>query len=121
MNVESRCVYCNDFVCNLVMVAVTMLFGGRVRGWPRRGLCSLTQGYVKKHAQLGADEYANHIPNPKHIPKYTQAKVPHTQDKHTARSSFSELSCCPIISLADANPLEYVTTYSLPLDNPIPG
>ena len=31
-----------------------------------------------------SDEYANGIPNPKHMPKYTKAKVPHTQDKHTS-------------------------------------
>ena len=29
------------------------------------------------------DEYANSIPNPKHMPKYTKAKVLGTQDKHT--------------------------------------
>ncbi len=42
---------------------------------------------------FGNDEYANHIPNPKHMPKYTKAKVPGTQDKHTQLSSFSELCC----------------------------
>ncbi len=35
------------------------------------------------------------IPNPKHMPKYTKAKVPCTQDKHTQLSSFTELLCHP--------------------------
>ena len=30
------------------------------------------------------DQYANRIPNPKHTPKYTKAKVLHTQDKHVS-------------------------------------
>ena len=30
------------------------------------------------------DEYANRIPNPKHTPKYTKAKVLHTEDKHSS-------------------------------------
>ncbi len=29
-------------------------------------------------------EYTNRIPNPKHMPRYTKAKVLHTQDKHTS-------------------------------------
>ncbi len=29
-------------------------------------------------AQLESDEYANRIPNPKRMPKYTKAKVLHT-------------------------------------------
>ena len=29
-------------------------------------------------------EYANRIPNPKHTPEYTKAKVPPTQAKHTS-------------------------------------
>ena len=43
--------------------------------------------------QLFNDEYAYYIPNPEHMPKYTKAKVPHTQDKHTQLSSFTELCC----------------------------
>ena len=31
---------------------------------------------------MRSDEYANHIPNPKRIPKYTKVKVPNTQNKH---------------------------------------
>ena len=31
-----------------------------------------------------SDEYANRIPNPKHMPKYTKAKVSRIQDKHTS-------------------------------------
>ncbi len=34
-------------------------------------------------AAVLSDEYTNCIPNPKHMPKYTKAKVPHTQDKHS--------------------------------------
>ena len=37
------------------------------------------------------DEYADRIPNPKHTPKYTEAKVPHIQDKHAQLTSFAEL------------------------------
>ena len=29
-----------------------------------------------------SDKYANRIPNPEPIPKYTKVKVLHTQDKH---------------------------------------
>ena len=31
--------------------------------------------------ELSPDEYANPIPNSEHTPKYTKAKVLHTQDK----------------------------------------
>ncbi len=34
-------------------------------------------------SDLRTDEYAYGIPNPKHMPKYTKAKVTCTQDKHT--------------------------------------
>ncbi len=47
--------------------------------------------------------------------KYTKAKVPHTQDKHTQLSSLAELSYYPIKSLAESSPppmLTY-THYSL--------
>ncbi len=44
---------------------------------------------------------ANRIPNPKHTPKYTKAKVPRTQDKHT---SAEQLRChYPLKSLAAAS------------------
>ncbi len=33
------------------------------------------------------------MPNPKHMLKYTKAKVLCTQDKHTQLSSFAELLC----------------------------
>ena len=36
----------------------------------------------EKGRRYCSDEYANRIPNPKHIPKYTKVKVLHTQDKH---------------------------------------
>ncbi len=39
------------------------------------------------------DEYAYRISNPKHMPKYTKAKVPYTQDIHTQLSSFTWLHC----------------------------
>ncbi len=58
--------------------------------------------------------YAYHIPNPKHMPNYTKAKVLCTQDKHAQLSSLAELSCYPIKSLADTNPPEYVDTHLLP-------
>ena len=63
------------------------------------------------------DEYAYRIPNPKHTPKYTRAKVPHTQDKHAQLSSFADLCCwlCyPIKSLAATSLPEYVDIHSLP-------
>ena len=41
-------------------------------------------GICLQHGHLTRDKYAYRIPNPKHTPKYTKAKVPHTQDKHTA-------------------------------------
>ncbi len=47
------------------------------------------------------------VPNPKHMPKYTKTKVPHTQDKHPQKSSFAELCCycCyPIKSLTAFKP-----------------
>ncbi len=50
---------------------------------------------------------------PKHTHKYTKIKVLHTQDKHTQLSSFAELQCYPIKSLADANLPEYVDTHYL--------
>ncbi len=56
------------------------------------------------------DEYAYHIPNPKHMPKYTKAKVPYPQDKHTQLLSFAVLHYYPIKSLAD--PPQYVDTHS---------
>ncbi len=37
---------------------------------------------VKTNALCVSDEYTNRIPNPKHMSKYTKAKVQHTQDKH---------------------------------------
>ncbi len=42
------------------------------------------------------------------MPKYTKAKVLCTQGKHTQLSSFPELCCCPIKSLAAANLPEYI-------------
>ncbi len=42
------------------------------------------------------DEYANRIPNPKHTPKYTKAKVPRTQDKHM---SAEQLRRAPLLLL----------------------
>ena len=46
-------------------------------------LCSL-EGANVYTVIAACDEYAYRIPNPKHMPKYTLAKVPHTQDKtHT--------------------------------------
>ncbi len=48
--------------------------------------------------------------------KYTKVKVPHTQDKHTQLSSFAQLFCYPIKSLADTNPPEYVDRHSLLTD-----
>ena len=57
------------------------------------------------------DEYVFRIPNPKHTPKYTWAKVPHTEDAQL--SSWAELCCCPIKSLAAASLPEYVDTHSL--------
>ena len=54
------------------------------------------------------DEYAYRIPNPKHTPKYTKAKVLHAQNKHTQLSSLAELLCHPINSHADANLPEFV-------------
>ena len=59
------------------------------------------------------DEYVYRIPNPKDMPKYTKAKVWHTQDKHTQLNSFIELCCYPIKSLADASLPEYIDTHSL--------
>ncbi len=48
---------------------------------------------------VSSDEYVYHIPNPKHIPKYTKAKAPCTQDKHIQLSSFAELCCYCIKAL----------------------
>ena len=65
---------------------------------------------------VSSDEYAYGIPNPEHMPKYTKAKVPPTQDKHTQLSSFVDLCCyyCHNIkSLATASLLEYIDTHSL--------
>ncbi len=48
------------------------------------------------------------------MPKYTKAKVPCTQDKHTQLSSFAGLCCrcpCPVKSLA-VRLLEYIATFS---------
>ena len=62
------------------------------------------------------DEYANRIPNPKHTPKCTEAKVPHTQDKHTQLSSFAELHChChyPIKSLSASQSMLPHTHYRM--------
>ena len=42
------------------------------------------------------DEYTNHIPNPKHTPKYTKAKVPCTQDKYM---SAEQLHRAPLVPL----------------------
>ena len=36
-------------------------------------------------------EYVYRAPNPKHTPKYIKAKVPHTQDKHTAEQLYRAL------------------------------
>ncbi len=47
-------------------------------------------------------------------PKYTQAKVPGTQDKHAQLNSFVELCYHPIKSLAAASLPEYVDTHSPP-------
>ncbi len=60
-----------------------------------------------------SDQYVYHIPNPKHTPKYTKAKVLYAQDKTAQLSSFSELCCYPVKSLAAANLPEYVDTHSL--------
>ena len=66
------------------------------------------EGTQSHFAQLCClcDEYANRIPNPKHMPEYTKAKVPR---------SFTELCChChyPIKSLAAACLPEYVATHA---------
>ena len=60
------------------------------------------------------DEYVYRIPNPKHRNKYTKVKVLRTQDKHTQLSSFTQLCCYAIKSIADAGPPDYVDTHSLP-------
>ena len=50
----------------------------------------ILQKQTTKHKKAGQakpdydDKHANCIPNPKHRPKYTKAKVLHTQDKHTS-------------------------------------
>ena len=44
--------------------------------------------------------------------KYTQAKVPHTQDKHTQLSNFTQLHYHPIKSLAATSLPEYVDTHT---------
>ena len=61
-----------------------------------------------------SDEYVYCIPNPECMPKYTKAKVLHTQDKHTQLSSFTELCCHPIKSLAAPSLPEYVDTHPQP-------
>ncbi len=61
------------------------------------------------------DEYANRIPNPKHMPKYTKAKVPLPKINMYQLCSFAELCChChnPIKSLAAPCLPEYVATHS---------
>ncbi len=40
-------------------------------------------------AMVTNDEYANRLPNPKHMPKYTKVKVLHTQDKHASAEQSS--------------------------------
>ncbi len=69
---------------------------------------------------VSSDEYAYCIPNPKHTPKYTKAKVPHTQYKYIQLSSFTWLCCYPIKSLAAASPPEYIDTHSLLTGYPRP-
>ena len=43
---------------------------------------SVSQTSAVIHRFLPGDEYANHIPNPLHKPRYTKVKVLPTQDKH---------------------------------------
>ncbi len=68
----------------------------------------------RPHSQithLTDDEYANRIPNPARIPKYTKVKVLPTRQL----SSFTELHChcsCHIKSIAAADLPEYVATHS---------
>ena len=65
---------------------------------------------------LAVTSTLNRIPNLKHMPKYTKAKVLRTQDK-CQLSSFAELCCyCyySIKSLAATSLPEYVATHSLP-------
>ncbi len=68
---------------------------------PHQAFCSWQTGEISRIC-VWSDEYANSTPNPKHMPKYTNIKVPCTQDKHPQLSSFSQLSCYPLKSLADA-------------------
>ncbi len=51
------------------------------------------------------DEYTYRIPNPKHTPKYTKAKVLQTQDKQ--RISWAALQ-------SSTNPIKSIATASLP-------
>ncbi len=90
------------------------------------GLCSKVECCPWLHCRVVElrDEYANHIPNPKHMPKYAKAKVPRTQDKHTSAEQLCRAMlplplpykkpCCPIRSLAATCLSEYVATHSQP-------
>ena len=79
----------------------------------RGSLCSKKQGHLSVSRpccirwRVSSHEYAYRIPNPKHTPKYTKAKVLHTQDKHTQLSSFSELYCYPIENFAATSLPQY--------------
>ncbi len=60
-----------------------------------------------------SDEYANCIPNPKHMPKYTKAKVLHTKDKHTQLSCFADLRCCRDYSLNNVDDYFFCSPFRL--------
>ncbi len=51
--------------------------------FPCGSLDSLSPRIEKSGCVKISDEYAYRIPNPKHMPKYTQAKVLYTPDKYT--------------------------------------
>ncbi len=73
-----------------------------------------TEKRVLVSVQAMCDEYAYCIPNPKHTPKYTKAKVPCTQDKHTQLSSFAKLCCYPkkaLLLLAYQSMLTHTTNW----------
>ncbi len=54
-----------------------------------RGVCQTVNFHISFWLTADSDQYTNHIPNPKHTPKYTKAKVPLTQDKQTSAEQLS--------------------------------
>ena len=58
------------------------------------------------------DEYANCIPNPECIPKYTKVKVLHTQDKHRISWAALQSYAATALDLATTSLPEYVATHS---------